>query len=232
MEVNLKHHTPLSIMSQAGRTCWQSQSKGGCYLNPTDNIVSEDRDFLDRIINKNKHGSVSEHVQYNFTIEGISRAALQELARHRHASLSVKSTRYTLKELREEEEFSLLYSQASYLSEQTKRVRKYLVLLGDNEKYFPEGNIKDILNVDNASIMALENLRKSIQEKIPSDISKYSLPESYKTSLMWTINARSLKNFLSLRSSKAALWEMRELSSRIMLALPEEHRFLFTGCDD
>ena len=100
MEVKLLFHTPLSICVSAGRTCWQSQERGGCYPIPTDEIIEADKEFLDRILNKHKHGSVGEHLNYNFAIEGISRACLQELARHRHASLSVKSSRYTLKELR------------------------------------------------------------------------------------------------------------------------------------
>jgi hypothetical protein len=57
--------------------------------------------YFDRVGNKYRHASILEHVTYNFSIEGISRACLQELARHRMASLSVKSTRYTLKELKD-----------------------------------------------------------------------------------------------------------------------------------
>lgn len=41
--------------------------------------------------------SILEHIVLTYRIEEISRALLQELARHRHISLSVESTRYTLK---------------------------------------------------------------------------------------------------------------------------------------
>lgn len=54
-------------------------------------------EYLKRLI-KQGHESVLEHVTYVFDIEGVSRALLQELARHRHISLSVKSTRWVLKE--------------------------------------------------------------------------------------------------------------------------------------
>lgn len=228
MEVKLITNTPLSVMVNAGRTCWESHSKGGCYIHPTDDINDIDREFLNRIVNKHKHGSVSEHVNYVFSIKGITRACLQELARHRHASLSVKSTRYTLKELKNEDEFVNVYSLASYLSEQAKRVRKYIALVGDyKDKYFPNVDPKDVVSIDNKSIDALNNLRKSIIDGVSNDIAKYSLPESYKTSLIWTVNARSLKNFLTLRSSSHALWEIRELSSMIKESLPEKHKFLF-----
>jgi thymidylate synthase (FAD) len=52
------------------------------------------------------------------------------------------------------------------------------------------------------------------------------LPESYKTSLVWTINLRSLKNFLKLRTSPAALPEIRELAWAIVDQLPKEHLYL------
>lgn len=54
-------------------------------------------EYLKRLI-KQGHESVLEHVVYVFSVEGVSRALLQELARHRHISLSVKSTRWVLKD--------------------------------------------------------------------------------------------------------------------------------------
>ena len=51
---------------------------------------------LERII-KAGHESVLEHINLTYSVKGLSRACLQELARHRHISLSVESTRHTLK---------------------------------------------------------------------------------------------------------------------------------------
>ena len=201
MQVNLLNFTDLKICSHAIRTCWQSFDKG-------DNGGEKDIELIDRVGNKFKHASTLEHLNYTFYISGISRACLQELARHRMASLSVKSTRYTLKELRNEIEFEL----GDFV-----RASKYTVLT-TNEA------------VDNASIKALENLREILQSQISLDIAKYCLIESYKTELTWTINARSLQNFLSLRTSKSALWEIRNLAHEIYSALPNEHKFIFQTC--
>jgi len=201
MQVNLLNFTDLKICSHAIRTCWQSFDKG-------DNGGGKDIELIDRVGNKFKHASTLEHLNYTFYISGISRACLQELARHRMASLSVKSTRYTLKELRNETEFKL---------GDFARASKYIVLT-TNEA------------VDNASIKALENLREILQSQISLDIAKYCLIESYKTELTWTINARSLQNFLSLRTSKSALWEIRNLAHEIYSALPNEHKFIFQTC--
>ena len=54
------------------------------------------REVVSRII-KAGHESVLEHINLTYSIKGISRALLQELARHRHISLSVESTRHTLR---------------------------------------------------------------------------------------------------------------------------------------
>jgi thymidylate synthase (FAD) len=211
MKVQLIEHTKLSNACKAGRTCWDSFHKGGCYTSPTNNISEEDKDFLNRIINKNKHGSIAEHLVYTFDIDGISRACLQELARHRMASLSVKSTRYVLaKELANEEPF-MVYMIDNKLKQ---RASKYIVLTGDDE-------------IDIQSIKALENLRQLVVSGKSNDVAKYCLPEAFKTSLVWTINARSLQNFLSLRTSKSALWEIRDLAQAIYNNLPEEHKYLY-----
>ena len=58
--------------------------------------VGEQVDFLKRLI-KLEHESVLEHTVFVFELHNVSRACLQELARHRHISLSVKSTRWAMK---------------------------------------------------------------------------------------------------------------------------------------
>ena len=51
------------------------------------------------------HESVLEHIVLTYRIEGISRGLLQELSRHRHISLSVESTRYSLKKKLDDTDF-------------------------------------------------------------------------------------------------------------------------------
>jgi len=198
MKVRLLHHTPLEVCSHAIRTCWQSFDKGDCG-------GEKDRTLIEKVGNKMKHSSTLEHLVYTFYIQGVSRALLQELARHRIASLSVKSTRYTLKELKEIEPF-----------EETdfEGASRFIVLTHHEE-------------VDKASIRALNNIQKLLKLGIGNDMAKFALPECYKTELTWTVNARSLQNFLLLRSSKNALWEIRKLAYTLYDNLPENHKYLF-----
>ncbi|AQW88485.1 thymidylate synthase, flavin-dependent [Campylobacter pinnipediorum subsp. caledonicus] len=205
MKITLLTHTPLNVCSHAIRTCWQSFERG-------DNGGEKDIELIDRVGNKFKHASTLEHIHYTFYIQDISRALLQELSRHRMASLSVKSTRYTLKELKNENPF-IQDDKFDY-----ENAQRYIVLT-QNEL------------IDNASIKALENLRHILSTTTTSlDIVKYCLPECYKTELTWSINARALQNFISLRSSKAALWEIRQLANEIYKAIPQEHKFIFQDC--
>ncbi len=201
MIITLLHFTPLDVCAHAIRTCWQSFDK-------SDEGGEKDKALIDRVGNKFKHASTMEHLVYTFYIQGVSRALLQELARHRIASPSVKSTRYTLKELKESEPFT---------EDDYEGAERFIVLTGNAQ-------------VDSASIKALNNLQIILKEGVSNDIAKYCLPESYKTELTWTINARSLQNFLTLRSNKAALWEIRKMAYALYDILPEEHQYLFEAC--
>ncbi|TLD82850.1 FAD-dependent thymidylate synthase [Helicobacter sp. MIT 11-5569] len=203
MQIELLSYTNLNICSHAIRTCWQSFEKG-------DNGGEKDKELIDKVGNKFKHASTLEHLNYTFYIQGISRACLQELARHRMASLSVKSSRYTLKELKEEESF------LPFCEDNLKRAEKFIVFTSNQA-------------VNEASMYALESLRKLLVTNISNDLAKFAMPESYKTELTWSINARSLQNFLALRSSKAALWEIRDLALKIFDTLPQEHQFIFSA---
>ena len=205
-QVKLLLATPLWIADKAIGKCWDK---------PTTNGVNIDR--INRVANKNKHGSTIEHITYSFDLV-MSRACLQEFARHRMASLSVKSTRYTLKELKDEESFVVTTGAGKhdyYISDSCYlRASKYLHFIEDD-------------TVNHYSILALENVRKLVAHGESNDKIKYCLPESYKTSLVWTVNARSLQNFLHLRSSNKALQEIRELAFKIYEQLPDDHKFLY-----
>lgn len=208
MEVVLLSNTDLAVCDIAISKCWGTSCKTG----------DDMKERIDRVGNKHKHGSTLEHLTYSFNIDGISRACLQELARHRIASLSVRSTRYTLKELKDEVPFFRTAWDEEAGEPVTvinhHRADKYLVLTGERW-------------VDWASYKALENLREVLERGISNDKAKYCLPEAYKTSLVWTANARSNQNFLSLRTDKSALWEIRDMAKAIHEALPDDHKFIF-----
>ena len=240
IKVTILHHTPLYIASLGARTCWDSFDKSDTdelvkqliedfmkeeaersvfdsdeelieYYIRENTIGSRDLDLLDRVVNQYHHASIAEHISFNFFIDGISRACLQEVSRHRHTSLSVKSSRYTLKELKNEDSFT------TNALEGRVRAERYLFMTVDE-------------TVNRSSVLALENLRSHIAAGTSNDIAKYCMPEAFRTQLTWSINLRSLQNFLSLRTDKKALPEIQHLARLIYEALPEEAKSLVKHC--
>ena len=214
MTVNLIHYTPLAYVAHGMRMSHNNHDKSdsnGVIVGPKDLAL------IDRVGNKLKHASTLEPLQFIFDIDGISRACLQEVVRHRVGSFTVESTRYTLHRLRTEQPFTEYtdFNDQEYLQDGYERACKYLVMT-ENE------------HVNRYSILALDNLRDLLVAGISNDLAKYALPEAYKVRLQWSVNARSLQNFLLLRSSKDALWEIRLLAATIYQSLPNDHKFLFT----
>lgn len=205
-KIKLLHFTPLWVCAVAIRTCYDMVDK-------SDNGGEKDKALIYKVGNKNKHSSTLEHLNYTFHIEDVSRVYLQENSRHRHASPSVKSSRFTLKELKEEKPFigKSWFCKDKYF---INRASKYIVLTDDEE-------------VNEMSIKALENLRILIAKKKKNDKAKYSMPDAYKTKLTWTINARSLQNLFGLRAATGVLWEFQNIALELFNQLPDDHKYLF-----
>lgn len=83
-----------------------------CHANTDKEYVAHEK--LESAI-KAGHESILEHITLTYSVKGISRACLQELARHRHISLSVESTRHTLKKNFEAVSASLPKEYSEYL---------------------------------------------------------------------------------------------------------------------
>ena len=89
MIVKLLDRTGLRAAAIAAKTCIGRADDGR-------KMDEEDVPIYLRTLMNLGHESVLEHVVYVFSVGGLSRACLQQLARHRHISLSVKSTRWAL----------------------------------------------------------------------------------------------------------------------------------------
>jgi len=207
-EVKLLFNSPISMPPFAARLCKGMESFDSLLFDK-DEILNEDVELLEKrilsgdIMNPS-HESVMEHLFYTFYINGISRAVLQQLSRHRMESLSVLSTRYALKRI------------LRTLSEHPTReeLGRFLVFTGNDK-------------VDEASCQALLAVISMAKTGVKNDVLKYCIPESFKLRLLITVNARSLRNFFVLRTHRKAMWEMRRLAFAIYDEIPDEHKFIF-----
>lgn len=141
---------------------------------------------------RNGHTSVVEHVSATFRIEGISRSCLAQLTRHRMASFSVMSQRYC--EIDGDDWYVIPPS---------------VIEAGEEVGFCAEAE------------KAAKAYRRLIAKGVKKEDARFLLPEATKTSLIMTINVRSLMNFLSLRLSKSAQWEIMELANAMVQALKE-----------
>lgn len=164
-------------------------------------IGKKDLELIHRVGNKLKHKSVLEQIIMFWEIDGISRACLQQLVRHRTARLVVQSTRYTLGKLKKEP--PLEYHSA----------KKFLVYVSKE-------------HIDKYSVIALQNVQNLVKDGGSNDEIKMCLPESFKTRLQWQIDMRNFQNFYQLRSAKDAHWEIRELANKLYESLPKEYQKL------
>jgi len=185
--VEVIQETDLYNCVIAARTCYDSMDNSDRNDTlPCGGIGPKDRSLLKRII-ESKHESVLEHKVYTFKLEGFSRASLLELERHRISSFSVRSTRYTLKGM---------------VNDSGLELRRHFVPTD------PE--------LDAIEMRYIEEIFEKVREKkIPPDHFKHKLPESLKFEAVWTINARSLRNFFELRLHKSAMWEIRKMAAMI-----------------
>ncbi len=145
---------------------------------------------------KSGHESVFEHLTYTFKIKNISRALLQELARHRHISLSVMSTRYALKKELSNNNTSLTFKLPNFSANNQQQVEAYNNLL-------------------NVLTKAEEAVINAVDAGIKNDVLKYFIPEALVTKTFLTVNCRELRHIFNLRLGNRALEEFRHLCLNI-----------------
>jgi len=205
--VELCSHSPVRNAIIGARTCYSSFDRDD-YVDER-NIGENNRKLLRKLISLG-HESVIEHVSYTFRIKGASRGFLQQLVRHRIASYSVQSTRYTLKRIVAED------LNSPEIPNVTELVEKYCVIP-------PDFSIEDYF----AMYEILQQVFKAVKRHNNNDVAKYFIPEAWRTELVWAVNARSLRNFLKLRLHPAAHFEIRRVAELVVEALPKEHLILF-----
>lgn len=195
IKVTLLNITPSSVVCEA-------------VGQPMENHRTNDMELVRKVVSIYGHESVAEHITMNFRIEGFSRLELQEHMRHRMASPTVKSTRHTLRPMLND--FGGMVPETEYLA--TLSEEEWLPVL---DKYFVTPDFGDPVleqiyhSFLSAEIMALKAAEKRTRNQ---DLLKYFLTEGLRSSMVWTINMRSLRNFLELRTAKASHPEIRKVA--------------------
>ncbi|RLE66451.1 MAG: FAD-dependent thymidylate synthase [Thermoprotei archaeon] len=126
--------------------------------------------------------SILEHVVFTFLIEDISRVTSHQLVRHRIASYTQESQRYSVVE-------------EDYVTPES------IKNLGEGHEIYRK-TVEE----------AFRTYRKLLERGIPYEDARYVLPQAVKTRILFTVNLRELLHIASLRLDKKAQWEIREVA--------------------
>ncbi len=209
LKVRLISHTPdpERTVAAAAKLCYSASGADELM----DNLDTERAAAFLNMLGEFGHESPMEHVSFTFCIEGVSRALLAQITRHRIASFSVQSQRYvksdrfefvTPPQIEQDSEASALFAAAM-----DSAIASYNRLAGRLKA-------NEVARLT-AGGMAEEEAEKAA-EKTAIEDARFVLPNAASTKMMLTMNARSLKNFFALRCCNRAQWEIRALAAEML----------------
>lgn len=153
-------------------------------------------EFTERLMERGHFGPL-EHAHIVVSFEGISRVAMAQVTRHRHASFDVQSLRYTTpaadKELDLESMEDLVRVPPSIESEDDLREEFLTICLGQFQRY-----------------------QGMLEYGIPAEEARFALPLSTKVNMVLSMNARSLLHVLDMRKAGDAQGEAQEMADRLL----------------
>lgn len=179
-------------MALAARRCYSSLPAATI----AERLTESEVDRLLSMLRKRNHLSPFEHVDFTFTVGGISRALSHQLVRHRIASYSQESQRYV--------EYLKCVS-LPHICPPTIAAN-------------PEA--RGIFEA--AAEQTLKAYQKLLGAGIPAEDARYIFPNAIETKMVFTMNARSLFNFFEQRCCLKAQWEIRHLAGFMLTACRRE----------
>ena len=209
----------------------------------------EESELLTNLAWVHHHHSIIEHATLSFLVEGTSRGVLQEHARHRLQAISVRSTRYTMSSvinafvaslkcnsIQDSFEFFkdsvlnlnlFVISDIDYLTIEIRSMfDKLLLQKSKDEDFFKNAIAKSSLpfleNISKSQelYIALENGKK---KRNVGDGFKHIVTDNWKVDMVITFNIRSLKNYLDLRDSGAAWFQIQWLAQAMKEVTPVKY---------
>jgi thymidylate synthase (FAD) len=180
--------------------------------------VEKTAEFLDRLASAG-HESPIEHASFTFGIEGVSRALMAQITRHRMASFSVQSQRYV-------SELNFEYIVPSEIEKIPKAKEEFVAAMKAAQKSYTE--LAGMLTEKHYAVLLEQNGIKgelsgkqkkrflAQAEKRAIEDARFVLPNACDTKMIVTMNARSLMNFFGHRCCLRAQWEIRQVAKEML----------------
>ena len=211
LKVTLLAYTPEpeKVVASAAKHCYSSAG----IEEIAEGLTPEKTAKFVGMISELGHASTIEHVSFTFGIEGVSRAFLAQITRHRIASYSVKSQRYV-----GESDFE--YVVPPEIDAVPEAREEFLAAMEEDRRHYEK--ISAILTEKHKREL-LESGREEkaagrAAKRMANEDARFVLPNACETKMICTFNARELQHLFSLRCCSRAQWEIREVANR-MLAL-------------
>ncbi len=218
--VELLAYTPDAdkLVAAAAKLCYAKSDIETLMQNLTPDKVES---FLSMLSDLG-HESPVEHASFTFGIEGVSRALLAQITRHRIASFSVQSQRYV-----EKSGFEFVMPPEIEAIPEAKE--EYLAAMEEDRKHYDR--LREILAAAHEKRLIGEGLDPAEAAKkagkLANEDARFVLPNACETRIIMTMNVRSLYNFFRLRCCNRAQWEIREVACRMLKLVREASPLLF-----
>lgn len=178
----------------------------------TDGEGGTEADRLFRHITRSGHTSTVEHITYTFAVEGVSRALLGQLTRHRHLSFSVQSQRY-VRMGSDDKSGGFEYVTPTSVTQNTEI---YACMGDDLETYY-----STVGEVYNDVMLHAQKAYDDLREMgVPPEDARMVLPNATACNLVMTGNLRTFLDFYSKRQKgRGAQWEIADLAEKIRIEI-------------
>lgn len=208
-----------AVALTAIRTCYSANKpseivakEGAKYFGSkaSDGGAGTDADRLFRMIVRSGHTSTLEHLSFTFAIEGVSRALLAQLTRHRVGfSFSVQSQRYV--RMGSDDKIGGFDYVVPTTVTEDKTADMYDFVYGAPMEGRPSPEI-----FAEAMAIAQQTYDKLREAGVPAEDARAVLPQAAATNLVMTTNLRSLLEFYSKRKpGKGAQKEITDLAEAL-----------------
>lgn len=201
----------VNLLDSMGNDLRIAQAAWVSYAKQDEEKSDEEVAKLIRYLMKHKHGTPFEHVVFQFHVKAPLFVA-REWFRHRIGSFNEVSGRYKT------------FEPEFYIPKQFRvkgSTNKQGSVIPDDAWELENGyetgefnaGVREIL--DNSYQFAYNRYKLLLDFGAANELARLAMPLGMYTQWWWTVNLRSLFNFMSLRSAENAQWEIQEYSRAI-----------------
>ena len=219
-KVTLITHTamPEKIVASAAKLCYSPSDIDHIM----DGLTEEKTASFVEMLAEIGHESPIEHASFTFGIEGVSRALLAQITRHRMASFSVQSQRYV-----SETHFEFVLPPEIESIPEAKA--EFLQAMEEDQRHY--NRLTELLKEKHKAAMLAEGKDEKTADRMAQkkaiEDARFVLPNACDTKMILTMNARSLRNFFAHRCCNRAQWEIRDVAIQMLNLVREAAPYLF-----